>query len=225
MYEPKVSERAGGGKVKRRFVPETMAFLKRYVTDMDIKGRWFSRYPSEQHNYESFARSLRLAGLRAGIWRYKMAKKGEQLAEGEKLAPDGRVYRLTSWNNTKKGTVEYQKEWATEGKMTTSHTVMKHTGVSLGGLHGLSLENCSQQSGTDSSTLKQFYHGTLGVDLEKAIMGERDYIPWRKWIQDTIEPLYTERYNQLMEQLHGKAVDMSVIVLEENVMPEVAGEE
>ena len=75
MFEQKVAERAGGGKVKRRFVPETMAFFKRYVTDMDIKGRWFSRYPSEQHNYESFARSLRLAGLRAGIWRYKTAKE------------------------------------------------------------------------------------------------------------------------------------------------------
>ena len=222
MYEPKLSERAGGGKTKRCFAPETMAFFKRYVTDHDIKGAWFSRYPSEQHNYESFARSLRLAGLRAGIWRYKTAKKGEPLADGEKLAPDGRIYRLTPFNNTKKGTVEYQKEWVTEGKMTTTHTVMKHTGVSLAGLHGWSLENCSQQSGTDTSTLKQFYSGTLGVDLEKAVMGERTYEPWRQWIVRVIEPLYTARYNQLMEQPHGKAVDMSAIALEEQAMPEVA---
>ncbi|MGD6851105.1 MAG: hypothetical protein ACQCN6_03495 [Candidatus Bathyarchaeia archaeon] len=222
MFEPKVQEKAGGGKVKRRFTPETMKFFKRYLTDMDIKGAWFSRFPSEQHNYESFARSLKLAGLRAGIWRYKTAKKGEQLAEGEKLAPDGRVYQLTPYNNTKKGTVEYQKAWVWEGKMTTTHTVMKHTGVSLAGLKGWSLENCSQQSGTDTSTLKQFYHGTLGVDLEKAVMGERTYEPWRDWINRVIEPLYNERYNQLMKQLHGKAFDISAIALEEQAMPEVA---
>lgn len=222
-FEPKLSERAGNGKGKRYYVPETIDFIQGYLRDFDIKGAWFNRFPSEQHNYDSFARSLKLAGLRAGIWRYKTAKKGEELEEGEKLSPDGRVYRLIAWNNTKKGTIEYQKEFVTEGKMTTTHTVMKHTGVSLAGLHGLSLENCSQQSGTDSSTLKQFYHGTLGVDLTKAIMGERTYEPWRDWIKRVIDPLYRNRYNQLMKQLNGKTFDMGAIALEEQAMPEIEG--
>lgn len=220
-YEPKLSERAGNGKGKRYYVPETIDFIQGYLKDFNIKGAWFNRFPSEQHNYTSFARSLKLAGLRAGIWRYKIAKKGAELEQGEKLSSDGRVYRLNPWNNTKKGTIEYQKEWVTEGKMTTSHTVMKHTGVSLAGLHGLSLENCSQQSGTDASTLKQFYHGTLGVDLTKAIMGERTFEPWRDWIKRVIDPLYRKRYNQLLKQLRGRAFDIGAIVLDEQVMPEV----
>ncbi len=221
MMEPKVEGSKTGGKVKRRFTPETMAFFKRYVTDFNIKGAWFNRYPSEEHNYQSYSVSIKLAGLRAGLWRWKLSKNGQDLAEGQKATPDGRVYKLKPFNNTKKGTVEYRKDWITEGKMTTTHTVMKHTGISLAGLHGWSLENCAQQSGTDAGTLKDWYHGTLGVDLENVVMGGRTFQPWREWIQKVVEPLYTKRYNELMAQNKCKAVDLQVIAIDEAAMPEV----
>ncbi len=221
MFEPKVEGSKTGGKVKRYFVPETMAFFKRYVEDTKIVGTWFNRYPSEQHNYQSYSSSLKLAGLRAGLWRFKFKKGGEQLAEGEKATPNGQVYRLKAVNNNKKGTQTWRKQWITEGKMTTTHTVMKHTFVSLAGLHGFSLDNCAEQCGTDPTTIRDFYHGTLGVGLQKVIMGERTVVPWRDWIRDFIDPLYTKRYNKLMNK--GKAaVDMKMIVQEEAAMVEVA---
>lgn len=221
MFEPKTQNSKTCGKVKRFFVPETMAFFKQYVDNFSIIGQWFRRYPSEQHNYQSYGSSIKLAGYRAGIWRFKRAQNGQALAEGEKVAPDGRVYRLRGFNNNQTGKQNFVKDWVTEGKMTTSHTVMKHTFVSLAGLHGFSLDNCSEQCGTDATTLKDYYHGTLDVGLQKVVMGERTFIPWKDWIRDFVEPLYTKRYNELMSK--GKAaVNMQVIAQEEAAMAEVA---
>ena len=220
MFEPKVEGSKSGGKVKRIFVPETMAFFKRYVKDCNIVGAWFKRFPSEEHNCLSYSSSIKLAGLRAGIWHFKFIERGEQLAEGEKATSTGQVYRLKSVINNQKGTQEFHKQWLFEGKMTTSHTTMKHTGVSLAGLHGWSLENCSQQSGTDATTLKDFYHGTLGADLQKVVMGERTFEPWINWIHRFVNPLFTKRYDELMSE--GKAtIDLSRASQEEAVMAAV----
>jgi len=200
MFEPKVEKSKTGGKVKRYFVPESMSFFRRYVTERGIMGAWFERRPNENANYTSFANSLKMAGNRAGIWRYKQVPKDTKLAENEKMDKDGFVYRLKAFNSRTKATQQYIKTPVIEGKMTTTHTVGKHTGVSICGLHGFSLENCSQQSGTDAGTLKDYYHGTLGVELQKAVMGERSYVPWIQYVHETIEPLYTARYNELRKQ-------------------------
>jgi dihydrofolate reductase len=85
----------------------------------------------------------------------------------------------------------------------------------------MDLENCAQQKRHRCGTLKDWYHGTLGVDLENVVMGGRTFQPWREWIQKVIDPLYNNRYNELMRQLQCKAVDMQVIALEEDAMPEV----
>lgn len=220
MFEPKVEGSKTGGRVTRYFTPITMAFFKRYVDDFNIMGAWFRRFPTEDSNYVSYSASIKAAGLRAGIWRFKKAKQGEQLSEGEKLAPNGQVYRLKPVNDTKKGTVTYRKQWLTEGKMTTSHTVGKHTFVSQGGLHGLSLDDCAEQCGTDPTTIKDFYHGTLGDKLRNAILGEQTFEPWQKWIIRVIDPLYTKRYNELINK--GKTTfDAKAAVQEAQVMAEV----
>ncbi len=221
MFEPKVELSKTGGKVKRYFTPETMAFFKQYVEDKKIVGAWFKRYDSLEQNQESYSTSLRLAGLRAGLWKYKIAHKGQQLAEGEKLAPDNRVYRLKATVDNQKGTTRFSKQWITEGKMTTSHTVGKHTFVSLAGLHGFSLDDCAEQCGTDPTTIKDFYHGTLGDKLRAVILGKQEFVTWIDWVHDFIEPLYTNRYNELLNK--GKVtVDMAVIAQEEAAMAEVA---
>lgn len=94
---------------------------------------------------------------------------------------------------------------------------MKHTFVSLAGLHGFSLDNCAEQCGTDPTTIRDFYHGTLGVGLQKVVTGVQTFVPWRDWIRDFVNPLYTKRYNELMSK--GKAtVDMSVVAREEAAM-------
>jgi hypothetical protein len=221
MFEPKVEGSKTGGRVARYFTPLTMAFFKRYVDDFNLMGSWFQRFPSEDGNYQSFSASIKAAGFRAGIWRFKRAKQGEQLQQGEKLSQEnGRVYRLKPVNDTKKGTVAYRKQWLTEGKMTTSHTVMKHTFVSLAGLHGLSLDDCAEQCGTDPTTIKDFYHGTLGDKLRNAILGEQTFEPWQKWIERFVNPLYTKRYNELMNK--GKtAFDVKAAVQETKVLADV----
>lgn len=221
MMEPKVEGSKSGGKVKRYFVPETTQFFKKYVDDFHIVGSWFSRYPSEQHNYLSYSSSIKYAGLRAGIWRWRFGKAGA-LAEGEKLASNGQVYKLKAFNDNKKGTVRYQKDWQYEGKMTTTHTVGKHTFVSLAGLHGLSLDDCSEQCGTDPTTIRDFYHGTLGDKLRAVILGEKTCELWKDWIHRFVNPLYTKRYNELMRQQNG-GVNMQVIAKVEAVMAEVEG--
>jgi len=219
MSEPKVEGSKTGGKIKRYFVPETMAFFQRYINDFNIVGAWFNRFSSEEQNYMSFSTSIKMAGLRAGIWRWKFAK-GQALAEGEKTAPNGQIYKLETMCNNRTGKVTYRKRWQYEGKLTTSHTTMKHTFVSLAGLHGFSLDNCSEQCGTEPSTIRDYYHGTLGIDLQKVVMGERTFVPWRDWIRDFINPLYTNRYNELRSK--GKAtVDMSVLAKEEAAMAEI----
>ena len=220
MFEPKVELSKTGGKVKRYFIPVTMDFFKRYVEDKKIIGAWFHRHDSFMQNHESYSTNLKMAGLRAELWKYKYAHKGQQLAEGEKLWNDGRVYRLKAAVNNQKGTTDYHKQWLTEGKMTTSHTVGKHTFVSLAGLHGLSLDDCADQCGTDPTTIKDFYHGTLGDKRRAAILGEKIFEPWKEWIERFVEPLYTNRYNELLNK--GKAtVDVAVIAQEEAAMVEV----
>lgn len=220
MFEPKVDGSKTGGKVTRYFVPETMAFFKRYLEDSKILGAWFKRFPTESQNYQSYSSSLKFAGLRASIWNWKYRKEGQALAEGEKVASDGRIYKLVPVKNNQKGTMDYRKEWQFVGKMTTSHTTMKHSFVSLAGLHGFSLDNCSEQCGTDATTLKDWYHGTLDVGLQKVVMGEKIYVPWLDWIRTFVEPLYTNRYNELMRK--GKAtVDLQVIAQEEAAVAEV----
>lgn len=219
MFEPKVEGSKTGGKVNRYFTPQTMAFFKRYVTDFGIVGAWFRRFPSDQTNYQSYSASIKLAGLRAGIWHFKIAKKDEQLPTGEKIAPNGRVYRLQPINDTKKGTIVYRKSWLIEGKLTTSHTAMKHTFVSLAGLHGLSLDNCAEQCGTDPTTIRDFYHGTLGDQLRAAIAGEKTYEPWKDWIARFVDPLFTKRYNELM--VKGKTFDAKAAEQEAQIMEEV----
>ncbi len=221
MFEPKVEESKIGGKVKRYFVAETMAFFKRYVDDFDIKGAWFKRWESDSHNYESYSSSIKAAGYRAGIWRFKTAQKGQELAKGEKVSANGHVYRLKAVSNNLKGTQGYKKQWLTEGKMTTTHTTMKHTFVSLAGLHGLSLDDCAEQCGTDPTTIRDFYHGTLGDKLRSVILGEKTFEPWKDWIHRFVNPLYAKRYNELISQ-SKTAVDLKVIAQEEAVMAEVA---
>ena len=231
MFEPKVEKSKTGGKVQRYFVPKTMLFFMRYTKDFSKKieengGQWFKRWASEEHNYSSYNSSIKAAGLRAGLWHFKTANKGQALGDGEHLAPDSRVYTLEEVANNEKGTIDYRKKWVIEGKLTTSHTVGKHTFVSLAGLHGISLDECSDQCGTDPTTIKDFYHGTLGDKRRASILGEKTFETWRDWIEKEggIDELYNKRYDELLKQ-NKAAVDLNAVAQEEAAMTELAEDE
>jgi hypothetical protein len=201
MFEPKVKKSKTGGKVTRYFTKETIAFFQRYIDDEGIVGAWFKRGKS------SYAACLKAAGYRAGLWRFKTAAKGEPLEKDEQLLlshpmSNGKfyVYKLKGKNKSSTGKRVFERSLIVEGKETTSHVVGKHTGVSLAGLHGFTLDNCAEQAGTEPSTIRDFYHGTLGVDLQKVVMGQRTFTPWNEWVHETLEKWYSNRYAELKRQ-------------------------
>jgi len=83
-----------------------------------------------------------------------------------------------------------------EGKPTTTH-LLKHTFVSLASLHGFGLDDVAEQTGTDPSTLKQYYLGVGKDKLKALILGKYDFIPWHEWIDKVLHPHYQKRYEQL----------------------------
>lgn len=76
--------------------------------------------------------------------------------------------------------------------------IMKHTGVTQGALHGLSMEELSEQSGTDPSTLRDFYIGGVQRKLRHSILGEPKEVreEWHEWI-GRLDGIYQKQYEEL----------------------------
>jgi hypothetical protein len=159
------------GKIEERYFSEaTMSFLRQYIKDFSVIGKLF------RWGYEEGEKRLLAAGQRAGLFRYT----------GQSEVRDVRV----------KGKVEKRRIAMYEGKKTSSH-LLKHTFVSLASLHGFGLDDVSEQTGTDPSTLKKFYLGVGKKKLQGLIQGKVDYVPWNDWVTKTLDPHWKARYNQL----------------------------
>ncbi len=76
--------------------------------------------------------------------------------------------------------------------------ITKHTFVSQGAYHGLSIEVISEQAGTDANTLMQFYAGIKEKKMRAELLGEQvDIEPFHVWaLRVIIEPAI-KRYEQL----------------------------
>jgi integrase len=76
--------------------------------------------------------------------------------------------------------------------------IAKHTFVSQGAYHGLSIEVISEQTGTDANTLIEFYAGIKEKKMRKELLGEKiDIEPFHEWaLRVVIEPAI-RRYNKL----------------------------
>lgn len=76
--------------------------------------------------------------------------------------------------------------------------ITKHTFVSQGAYHGLSLEVLSEQTGTDANTLLEWYAGIKEKKLRKELFGEQiDIEPFHEWaLRVVIEPAI-RKYNEL----------------------------
>lgn len=159
------------GKIEERyFCVATMDFIRQYIQDFNIIGKLF------RWDYSEAEKRLLAAGQRAGLFRYT----GQY---------ETREVRL-------KGKFEKRRLAVFEGKKTSSH-LLKHTFVSLASLHGFGLDDVSEQTGTDPSTLKKFYLGVGKKKLKGLIQGKIDYVPWNDWITKTLDPHWRTRYNQL----------------------------
>lgn len=82
--------------------------------------------------------------------------------------------------------------------MMGSWHITKHTFVSQGAYHGLSIEVISEQTGTDAKTLMDFYAGMKGKKMRAELLGEKlDIEPFHAWaLRVIIEPA-VRRYEEL----------------------------
>jgi len=87
----------------------------------------------------------------------------------------------------------------------TSHVAMKHTFVSLASNRGVSLEVVSQQTGTDPTTLKDFYAGLDRRKIRHELIGETYEEPTYHTVIKAVNQAVRKRYEQIKENL--RAVD------------------
>lgn len=78
--------------------------------------------------------------------------------------------------------------------------VTKHTFVSQGAYHGLSLEVLSEQTGTDANTLNEYYAGIKEKKMRLELLGEKVEIePFHVWSLRVIINPAIQRYERLLE--------------------------
>lgn len=102
----------------------------------------------------------------------------------------------------KRSTSQYNVEMKAAGNKAqlginfTTHA-LKHTFVSLASAHGVSLEIVSDQTGTDASTLRDFYLAINPAKKRHELLGEPYNVKvWGDLIRD-LDPYYRQRYNEI----------------------------
>ena len=119
----------------------------------------------------------------------------------EKLFPSYQWIRKQLKDTAERGKVKK----ITDDRVATH--IMKHTGITQGALHGLSMEELSEQSGTDPSTLRDFYIGGVQRKLRHSILGEPKEVKeeWHEWIE-RLDGVYQKQYEELpVDRLHRVA--------------------
>jgi hypothetical protein len=99
----------------------------------------------------------------------------------------------------------YLKAVAVKGKvskivdMRGSWHITKHTFVSQGAYHGLSLEVLSEQTGTDPKTLMDYYAGIKEKKMRLELLGEKvDIEPFHEWALRVIIQPSIKQYERLL---------------------------
>ena len=114
------------------------------------------------------------------------------IGRNEKLFPSYQWIRQQLKQTAERGKVRK----ITDDRVATH--IMKHTGITQGALHGMSMEELSEQSGTDPSTLRDFYIGGIQRKLRHSILGEPKEVKeeWHEWIA-RLDGLYEKQYEDL----------------------------
>jgi hypothetical protein len=75
--------------------------------------------------------------------------------------------------------------------------IFKHTFVTQGAFHDLSMESIAEQTGTNPNTLRDFYVGVKEKKLRHELLGEKlDVLPYHEWVK-TFETLWNQQYNSI----------------------------
>ena len=82
--------------------------------------------------------------------------------------------------------------------------IFKHTFVTQGAFHDLSMESISEQTGTNPNTLRDFYVGVKEKKLRHELLGEKlDVLPYHEWVK-TFESLWSQQYSNIPIQMKIK---------------------
>ena len=87
----------------------------------------------------------------------------------------------------------------TDIEKTLSSHILKHTFVSQASARGVSLDTISDQTGTDPTTLKDYYQARNVAKQRHELLAEPyDPEPFGVWVK-SLDPLYKKRYEELIE--------------------------
>jgi hypothetical protein len=121
----------------------------------------------------------------------------KQYIEDYSIAPDKRLF--PSYTTVRKALKAVAKEASIPqlASMRGATHIFKHTFVTQGAFHDLSMESISEQTGTKPNTLQEFYVGVKERKLRHELLGEKlDILPFYEWIQ-TFEPLWSQQYSSI----------------------------
>ena len=99
--------------------------------------------------------------------------------------------------------------------------IFKHTFVTQGAFHDLSMESISEQTGTNPNTLRDFYVGVKEKKLRHELLGEKlDVLPYHEWVK-TFEPLWGQQYSSIPVQRRTTAEQQPKATNNQNGKPRV----
>ncbi len=114
--------------------------------------------------------------------------------EDYQIAPDKHLF--PSYSTVRKALKPVAKEANIPqlASMRGATHIFKHTFVTQGAFHDLSMESISEQTGTNPNTLRDFYVGVKEKKLRHELLGERlDVLPYHEWVK-TFEDLWNQQY-------------------------------
>jgi site-specific recombinase XerD len=129
----------------------------------------------------------------------------KQYIEDYSIAPDKPLF--PSYTTVRKALKAVAKEASIPqlASMRGATHIFKHTFVTQGAFHDLSMESISEQTGTKPNTLQEFYVGVKERKLRHELLGEKlDILPFHEWVR-TLEPLWSQQYSSIPVQKKTKS--------------------
>ena len=126
------------------------------------------------------------------------------------IAPDKPLFPSYSTIRKTLKTVAKEADIPQLASMKGATHIFKHTFVTQGAFHNLSMESLSQQTGTNPNTLQGFYVGVKENKLRHELLGEKlEVLPFHEWIK-TFEDLWNQQYNIIQVKKKTKAKQQPV---------------
>lgn len=114
-----------------------------------------------------------------------------------KLAPRTKIF-MSSYDTYKRRLTEAGQKAGID-KVVTTH-ILKHTYVTQSSQRGVSLDTVSDQTGTDPTTLKQYYQAKNVPKMRHELFGEPyEFIPFGQWVK-SFDKLYRTQYEKVKKE-------------------------